>query len=58
MTQNKLFCSSCKKRITNDAGTAKFKCPNCGKSEIVRCKQCRAIVVKYKCPECGFEGPN
>ncbi|MBD3249810.1 RNA-binding protein [Candidatus Woesearchaeota archaeon] len=56
--ENKLTCSSCKKRITNESGTAVFKCPKCGKSEIVRCRSCRENVVKYRCPECGFEGPN
>lgn len=51
-------CSSCKKKVENDSGAIKIKCPNCGKSEIVRCTHCRQIVAKYKCPECGFEGPN
>ena len=51
-------CSSCKKKIENDPGAVAFKCPNCGKQEIVRCTHCRQIVAKYKCPECGFEGPN
>jgi len=53
-----LKCSSCKKRITNISGSVKFKCPACGKTEIVRCKHCREIVAKYVCPECKFEGPN
>jgi len=53
-----LICSSCKKRITNESGSVRFKCPKCGKAEIVRCKHCRETVVKYKCPECGFVGPN
>ena len=34
----KLVCSSCKKRITNEAGSTRFKCPKCGKFEIIRCK--------------------
>lgn len=53
-----VICTSCKKKITNAAGTVKFKCPKCGKSDIIRCGHCREIVAKYKCPECGFEGPN
>ena len=53
-----VICTSCRKRITNIEGTTKFKCPNCGKTDIVRCGHCRDIVTKYKCPECGFEGPN
>ena len=58
MEKQQLVCSSCKKRITNEKGSAVFKCPKCGKTEIVRCKNCREIVAKYKCPECGFTGPN
>ncbi|MBW2992221.1 RNA-binding protein [Candidatus Woesearchaeota archaeon] len=56
--ENKKICSSCKKDVTNDAGTTTFLCPKCGKTEIVRCKHCREIAAKYTCPECGFNGPN
>jgi Zn-ribbon RNA-binding protein len=56
--QEKLFCSSCKKDITNLKGSAKFKCPQCSESDIVRCKDCRQIAAKYKCQKCGFTGPN
>jgi len=52
------ICSSCKTKVTNLKGTVKFKCPKCGKQEIIRCKTCRKTVAKYTCPECGFEGPN
>ncbi len=58
MTEKSLKCSSCKKNITNIVGSAIFKCPSCGKADIIRCKNCRAIVATYKCPSCGFEGPN
>ncbi|MBU0615683.1 MAG: DUF1610 domain-containing protein [Nanoarchaeota archaeon] len=51
-------CTSCKKSITNDTGTTRFNCPNCGKEEIIRCRHCREIASKYKCSQCGFEGPN
>ncbi|MCF7860843.1 zinc finger domain-containing protein [Candidatus Woesearchaeota archaeon] len=51
-------CISCKKSVENEQGVTKFDCPNCGKSEIVRCKSCKKIAALYKCPECGFEGPN
>ncbi|MFC1742065.1 zinc finger domain-containing protein [Nanoarchaeota archaeon] len=51
-------CSSCKKKVANMVGTVKFVCPNCGKTDIIRCGHCREIVAKYKCHECGFEGPN
>jgi predicted RNA-binding Zn-ribbon protein involved in translation (DUF1610 family) len=53
-----IICTSCSKRITNDPGTASFKCPNCGEAVIIRCGHCREVVAKYKCPKCGFEGPN
>lgn len=56
--EKKLTCSSCKKDITNDIGSSKFNCPQCGKTEIVRCAQCRKIAAKYTCAECGFVGPN
>jgi Zn-ribbon RNA-binding protein len=45
-------------KVTNDAGSVSFRCPNCGKTEIVRTKKERLTAVGYKCPECGFEGPN
>ncbi|MBI5390366.1 DUF1610 domain-containing protein [Candidatus Woesearchaeota archaeon] len=51
-------CSSCKKRITNESGVAKFNCPNCGKQPIIRCKHCREIAAKYTCVDCSFTGPN
>ena len=38
--------------------SVKFKCPNCGKVDIVRDEHDRKIAAPYKCPECGFEGPN
>ena len=53
-----LVCSSCKKKTTNIAGTVRSLCPKCGKSEIVRCKDCRIIAAKYTCPSCKFTGPN
>jgi len=53
-----MICSSCKKRISNTAGSVKFTCPACGKAEIIRCRHCRQIVAKYTCPSCGLEGPN
>lgn len=53
-----LICNSCKQKITNQAGTTKFKCPNCGKYELVRCKHCREIAARYTCSECEFTGPN
>ena len=53
----KLTCISCKKRVAGE-GLARFKCPSCGESEIVRCPNCRQNAARYKCPSCGFTGPN
>jgi len=44
--------------VTNEKGVTRFKCPNCGKTEIVRTKHQRRIAVKYKCKSCDFSGPN
>lgn len=51
-------CSSSNKRITNTIGTARFPCPDCGKTEIVRTRHMRELGARYKCAGCGFEGPN
>ena len=53
-----LICISCKRRIASTTGSARFKCPSCGKHEIIRCQPCRELSAKYKCPQCGFNGPN
>ena len=55
--EKQLKCISCNKKIMNETVT-RFKCPNCGKYEIIRCQSCKKNCVKYKCPECGFIGPN
>lgn len=55
---NELICSSCKKKITNNTGSVRFKCPNCDNIEIIRCKHCRKIGARYTCSSCGFSGPN
>lgn len=47
-------CTSCKVEVLEEYTT--FKCPECGKQEIVRCKNCRANTVGYTC-QCGFTGP-
>lgn len=48
-------CSSCNREVTSDS--VGFKCPGCGKVEIIRCETCRRAVVPYKCKGCGFIGP-
>ena len=58
MEESKTTCTSCKKRISNDTGATRFKCPSCSKVEIIRCKHCRQIAAKYTCSDCGFTGPN
>jgi len=55
---SELKCVSCKTKITNQHGAAKFMCPKCGAYEIIRCTTCRKTVAKYTCPGCGFTGPN
>ena len=54
MTAIGKICVSCG-RLTDNY--AMFKCPDCGKTDIIRCDQCRLDHVKYRCTECGFEGP-
>ncbi|MEM4245138.1 MAG: zinc finger domain-containing protein [Candidatus Nanoarchaeia archaeon] len=54
----RLICNSCKKEIINERGSVRFKCPNCGDVEIIRCEHCRSIGARYKCSGCEFEGPN
>jgi len=49
-------CTSCKKTV--GSGATRFKCPKCGKVEIIRCKKCKKLSSKYKCSACEFEGPN
>ncbi|MBT7903285.1 RNA-binding protein [Candidatus Woesearchaeota archaeon] len=58
MADQDVYCISCKKKVSNLAGTARFPCPNCGDSEITRCPNCRKLVAKYTCPKCKFDGPN
>lgn len=58
MTELQLVCASCKKRVTNIKGTTRFPCPNCAKTTIIRCSNCRETAAKYKCSNCGFSGPN
>ncbi|HDH41760.1 MAG TPA: DUF1610 domain-containing protein [Candidatus Altiarchaeales archaeon] len=48
-------CTSCGREVSERY--TEFKCPNCGKSTIIRCKSCRALGTKYVCDECGFVGP-
>jgi Zn-ribbon RNA-binding protein len=58
MVKKESICTSCKRKVMNFNGSIKFNCPNCGKEEIIRCKDCRANVIKYVCSSCKFEGPN
>ncbi|HLD33620.1 MAG TPA: zinc finger domain-containing protein [Candidatus Nanoarchaeia archaeon] len=52
------ICSSCKRQITSIPRSTSFKCPQCAKTEIVRCGRCRELATLYTCNQCGFEGPN
>ncbi|HLC32288.1 MAG TPA: zinc finger domain-containing protein [Candidatus Nanoarchaeia archaeon] len=51
-------CNTCKQPISGQAGVARFACPKCLKTEIIRCAHCRKIAAKYVCHACKFEGPN
>ncbi|MEK6841222.1 MAG: zinc finger domain-containing protein [Nanoarchaeota archaeon] len=53
----KLVCISCKKEIS-ESGSVSFKCPNCLKYDITRCRHCRELASRYVCPSCNFSGPN
>ncbi len=44
-------------KLVNDSANIKFKCPNCGESEISRSRKARSLAKEYKCPKCGFVGP-
>jgi predicted RNA-binding Zn-ribbon protein involved in translation (DUF1610 family) len=50
-------CASCGKRIESETDWVEFKCPKCGKSDLIRCSKCKRLENKYICPECSFEGP-
>lgn len=56
--EKELVCNSCNKTIQE--GATIFKCPDCGKEDIIRCSHCKKLGVRYKCPnpDCGFSGPN
>ena len=49
-------CTSCGTNILAKGNFVKFLCPDCGKNEIVRCKNCKDLSNKYTCT-CGFVGP-
>jgi len=51
-----MYCSSCGVMLLGYGVTA-FDCPNCGKTKIGRCQQCRNQSVRYTCSACGFSGP-
>jgi len=52
-----LKCSSCGENLVGQKDFVKFKCPDCGEEEIIRCRRCRNLSVSYKCGKCGFDGP-
>jgi Zn-ribbon RNA-binding protein len=58
MVKKEHYCNSCKAKVGSSDASINFKCPSCGKGEIIRCKACRVRVIAYICPDCGFEGPN
>lgn len=54
---SKRVCTSCKTDVANQV-CVKFRCPGCGKEEIIRCNHCRRIATRYVCRLCNFSGPN
>ncbi len=55
LSKEKMLCTSCKQEIGKQGVV--FKCPKCGKQEIVRCLKCKKLAVPYICEKCGFVGP-
>lgn len=52
-----LKCTTCGENLLTEDKFVRFKCPECGETEIVRCKRCRRLKNPYECEKCGFEGP-
>ncbi|MBN2094850.1 MAG: RNA-binding protein [Candidatus Aenigmarchaeota archaeon] len=52
----KVKCSGCNIGLVGESFVT-FECPNCSKTQIVRCDTCRKNGRAYTCPECGFVGP-
>ncbi|MCK4635175.1 MAG: DUF1610 domain-containing protein [Candidatus Aenigmarchaeota archaeon] len=50
-------CITCGTNLISEEKFTRFKCPACGKSEIIRCKSCRVRKIPYKCEKCEFRGP-
>ncbi|MFA5357416.1 MAG: zinc finger domain-containing protein [archaeon] len=48
-------CGTCSKTVTSEY--IEFKCPSCGKSNVIRCGHCKETAKTYTCGECGFTGP-
>jgi len=51
-----LKCTSGGTNVMARKNFVRFKCPNCGEVEIIRCSQCKTASNKYVCT-CGFTGP-
>ncbi|USN45456.1 MAG: RNA-binding protein [Candidatus Woesearchaeota archaeon] len=58
MKETLTLSTATSENITNDLGAVSFKCPSCGKVDIVRSSSERKNAVRYICPACGFTGPN
>lgn len=52
-----MICSTCGTHIMAKDNFVRFECPDCGKTEIARCKMCKELCNKYICKECEFTGP-
>ena len=58
MEELKIVKSNSGEEITNEKGSTKFKCPNCGKTQIIRSLKERKLATRYICSNCSFSGPN
>ncbi|MEM5802186.1 MAG: zinc finger domain-containing protein [Candidatus Aenigmatarchaeota archaeon] len=52
-----LKCSTCGTPVSAKRNFVRFKCPNCGEVEIIRCNTCKSLSNKYTCSKCLFTGP-
>ena len=51
------ICTSCGTKISTSERFVKFNCPNCAKTEVVRCSRCKTLMNEYTCGKCKFVGP-
>ncbi|MBI2547627.1 MAG: RNA-binding protein [Candidatus Aenigmarchaeota archaeon] len=55
--EKNLQCNTCGTNVLSKKNFVQLNCPQCGKTEIIRCSTCKNLGAKYRCKECNFEGP-